>query len=294
MKMEVSHLAGGSVRAQAPSPLINEGFRLRAAARALKEHWPEYLIEAAGLCLFMLSACLFSALIFHPASPVNRKLASPFMLRALMGMMMGLTAIAIIYSPWGKRSGAHLNPATTLTFFRLGKVAAWDAVLYALAQFAGAVAGVSLSALALGHLISDSTVNYAATVPGKQGALAAFMAEALISFILMTAILFASNNARAARWTGVIAGGLVATYISIEAPISGMSMNPARTFGSAMGARTWTAIWIYFTAPPLGMLLAAEAYTRLRRGRAVMCAKLHHQNNQRCIFRCGYGKTGER
>lgn len=289
MKMEVSHLAGGSVRAEeeASSPTLNEGFRLRDAGRALKGHWPEYLIETAGLCVFMLSACLFSALIFHPASPVNRRLASPFVLRMLMGMMMGLTAIAIIYSPWGKRSGAHINPATTLTFFRLRKVAAWDALLYTLAQFAGAVAGVSLSALILGNLISDSSVNYAATVPGKQGVLVAFMAEALISFILMTAILFASNHARVARWTGVIAGVLVATYISIEAPISGMSMNPARTFGSAFGARTWTAIWIYFTAPPLGMLLAAEAYTRLKRD-SVMCAKLHHRNTQRCIFRCSY------
>lgn len=272
---------------EASSRILDKGFRLRAAGRALKEHWPEYLIEATCLCVFMISACLFSALIFHPASPLNRRLASPLIERVLMGAVMGLTAIAIIYSPWGKRSGAHINPATTLTFFRLGKVAAWDALLYALAQFAGAVAGVGLSALALGNLISDASVNYAATVPGKHGALAAFMAEALISFILMTATLFVSNNARAARWTGVIAGVLVATYISIESPISGMSMNPARTFGSAFGARTWTAIWIYFTAPPLGMLLAAEAYTRLRRNR-VMCAKLHHRNNQRCIFRCGY------
>jgi aquaporin Z len=308
MKMEVSHLAGGSVRVEKTdavfeafeaarpeaSPLmLNESLRLRGALRAVKEHWPEYLIEAAGLCVFMISACSFSVLIFHPSSVVNRMVASDFVLRALMGVMMGLTAIAIIYSPWGKRSGAHLNPATTLTFFRLGKVAPWDAILYALAQFAGAVTGVLLSALALGNLVSDSSVNYVATVPGRYGALAAFVAEALISFILMTAILFASNNTRAARWTGVLAGALVAAYISIESPISGMSMNPARTFGSAFGARLWTSIWVYFTAPPLGMLLAAEAYTRLLRGRAVMCAKLHHHNNQRCIFRCGYGRAGD-
>jgi aquaporin Z len=80
----------------------------------------------------------------------------------------------------------------------------------------------------------------------------------------------------------------VATYIALEAPISGMSMNPARTVGSAFSAHVWTAWWIYFTAPPLGMLLAAELYLRVRGARAVICAKLHHQNDQRCIFRCGY------
>jgi aquaporin Z len=82
------------------------------------------------------------------------------------------------------------------------------------------------------------------------------------------------------------------TYISIEAPLSGMSMNPARTFGSALSANTWTALWIYFTAPPLGMLLAAETYLRLAGARKVFCAKLHHHNNKRCIFRCNFQELG--
>jgi len=86
----------------------------------------------------------------------------------------------------------------------------------------------------------------------------------------------------------MFAGLLVMTYISIEAPISGMSMNPARTLGSAFSAANWTAIWIYFTAPPLGMLLAAELYVRPRGPARVLCAKLHHDNRERCIFRCNY------
>jgi aquaporin Z len=76
----------------------------------------------------------------------------------------------------------------------------------------------------------------------------------------------------------------VATFITIEAPLSGMSMNPARTVGSGFWAHDWTAVWVYFTAPPLGMLLAAELYLR-RYGRdRIFCAKLHHQNGKRCIF----------
>ena len=70
-----------------------------------------------------------------------------------------------------------------------------------------------------------------------------------------------------------------------------MSMNPSRTFGSAAVGSIWTSVWIYFTAPPLGMLLAAEVYQRIKAGRAVACAKLHHHNNQRCIFRCNFEAT---
>jgi len=91
---------------------------------------------------------------------------------------------------------------------------------------------------------------------------------------------------RLACFTGLFAGILVATYITLEAPLSGMSMNPARTLGSALSAHAWTALWIYFTAPPLGMLLAAEAYLRVQGAQRIFCAKLHHQNTKRCIF-CG-------
>jgi aquaporin Z len=205
-----------------------------------------------------------------------------------MGAAMGLTAIAIIFSPLGKRSGAHFNPAVTLTFLRLGKVEPWDAAFYTLFQFIGAIVGVLVAYLLFGSLIADQSVMFAATIPGPTGPLPAFLAEVAITFILMSVILTVSNTQRLSRWTGIFAGALVATYISIESPISGMSMNPARTFGSAAVGSIWTSLWIYFTAPPLGMLLAAEAYKRLKKVNSVACAKLHHQNNKRCIFRCNF------
>lgn len=110
-----------------------------------------------------------------------------------------------------------------------------------------------------------------------------------ITFILMTVILQVSNNQKLHKLTGVCAGLLVAIYITVEAPISGMSMNPARTFASALAGNSWTALWVYFTAPLIGMLAAAEAFIRTRGKNAVGCAKLHHQNHQRCIF-CGKPK----
>lgn len=255
---------------------------------ALKHHWPEYLMEATELGLFMFFACAFSVLLYYPASPVAQMIDDGLLRRLLMGMAMGSTAIAIVFSPLGKRSGAHFNPSVTWTFFRLGKIGAWDAAFYTLFQFAGGIAGVMLASLTLGNLVAHRSVNYAATLPGPHGPTVAFFAEILISFILMSVVLAVSASKRWARWTGMFAGALVATYITIESPISGMSMNPARTFGSAVGADVWMSLWIYFVAPPLGMLLAAEVYRRLNAGRAVACAKLHHHNNQRCIFRCNF------
>ncbi len=252
---------------------------------ALKEHWPEYLMEAAGLGIFMVSASVFTILLYHPASPALQVLPEEFPRRVLMGLAMGLTAIGIIYSPWGKQSGAHLNPAVTLTFFRLGKVAPCDAVSYIIAQFAGGVGGVALVATAAGKLLGQPSVNYVATLPGESGTGAAFLGEFIIAFILMSVVLGVSNTQKLARFTGLFAGACVAAFITFEAPISGMSMNPARTFGSAVLPQLWDSLWIYFLAPPLGMLAAAAAYLRLKH--AVGCAKLHHQNKLRCIF-CEY------
>ena len=251
----------------------------------VKRHWPEYAIEAAALGTFMISACSFGVLLEYTGSPVHRAIANPMLRRVLMGMAMGLTAICIIYSPWGKQSGAHMNPSITLAFLRLGKVHPRDAAGYMAAQFLGGVAGVAVAATLLPRYVPDPSVHYVATLPGPMGVLLAFVAEVAISFLMMSVILLVSNTASIARYTGLFAGLLVATYISVEAPLSGMSMNPARTFGSAFSARDWTALWVYFTAPPLGMLVAAEVYFRTRK--AVFCAKLHHQNNQRCIF-CEY------
>jgi aquaporin Z len=111
---------------------------------SLRKHWPEYLIEGACLGTFMVSACSFAALLGHPESPVQNWMLMGMPMRMLMGVAMGLTAIAIIYSPWGKRSGAHMNPAVTFTFWRLGKVKTWDAFFYAFFQFFGGISGVLL------------------------------------------------------------------------------------------------------------------------------------------------------
>jgi aquaporin Z len=262
--------------------------------RALRAHWPEYAMEAAGLGLFMLSAGILATALEHPGSLFRDALPDPVLRRVLMGVGIGLTAIALINSPWGKRSGAHLNPAVTLTFLRLGKVERWDALFYIASQTVGGTAGVLLVAALVRGPFTTEPVLYVVTRPGHAGSMAAFAGEFAISFALMTMVLWASNSARLSRHVGILAGLLLAAYITFEAPLSGMSINPARTLASALPAGVWTAFWLYLTAPILGMQLAAQLYLTVRGRREVYCAKFNHHSRQRCIFRCRFAQLEQR
>ena len=259
---------------------------MNGACMVLRQHWPEYLIEAAGLGVFMVVAGICVMLLEQPGAPLHQTIASPDLRRALIGVAMGLTAIALIYSPWGRQSGAHLNPAVTLTFLRLGKVAPADALFYVLAQFAGGIAGTLLLSALLGNRFTLPPISAVATLPGRQGVFVALAGEVAIAFVMMTTVLTANASARLMRWTGLCAGILVALYIAFEAPLSGMSLNPARSVASAVPSGLWHGIWIYLIAAPLGMLLAAELHLRL--GRRTPCAKLHHFTQRRCIFHCDF------
>ena len=265
-----------------------QAFVKRTAWTALSQNWRLYLYEGAELAIFMISACVCTVILFHPGYPALRVIPSSILRRILMGIGMGLTAILIIHSPMGKRSGAHFNPAITLTYLRLGKVAVWDAVFYVLFQFAGGVFGVGVSSLVLGKRLADPGVDYAVTVPGKYGTAAAFAAELFMAALLMGVVLWISNRPRIAGYTSYCVGILIAFYIVLFAPVSGFSINPARTVGSAVFAHLWTTGWVYFTAPLIGMMSAAEAYLRSYGPDRILCAKLHPDPNYPCFFRCHF------
>src|SRR3569833_694905 len=109
----------------------------------------------------------------------------------------------------------------------------------------------------------------------------------IISAVLMFVILSVSGTRRFAGLPGLTAGLLVALYISIESPLSGMSMNPARTFASAAPAMQWNHYWIYVFAPMIGMLSGAQLFLAIRGARKLTCAKLLHSVDQRCKH-CGF------
>lgn len=269
---------------QAPPPGLHPP-RLRAFATRVG--WIEATLEGVELGLFMTSACVFTVLFEHPKS-LGTILSSPWVRRSCEGLCMGLTAAALVYSPMGKRSGAHMNPAVTLTFYRLGRVHGDVATAYVVAQFLGAFAGVALSAIAIGAALGAPEVNYVVTLPGHNGVAMALACEALISGLLMFCVLWFSNHPRFHARTGWVAALLILAFIVFEAPYSGMSMNPARTLGSALFAQRFDALWVYFVAPPLGMLTAAEVYLRLPAARPIVCAKCNHTKAVRCPFHCAF------
>jgi aquaporin Z len=226
----------------------------------LHARWPEYLIEAWALGVFMISASVVTTALEEPHAMLRDMIAAPRARLALIGLAMGATAVALIYSPWGRRSGAHMNPAVTLAFLSLRRISGADALCYMLAQFTGGLLGVLASWWLLGEPFAQPPVSFIATVPGAAGPWAAFLAETMISLLLMLAILKVSNSRRWSPYSGLVAGCLITCYVTFESPLSGMSMNPARTLASAWPGNIWSGVWIYFTAPCLGMWTAARIF----------------------------------
>lgn len=254
---------------------------------ALRRHWPEYAIEGWALGMFMVSACVATVLLYDPRSPAFHLVEHEFWKRALMALAMAGTAVAIIYSRWGQRSGAHMNPAFTLSFWVMGKIKTVDAVWYAAFQTVGGVCGSLTAYVLTAGLVADPQANWAVTVPGPQGVGAALLSELIIAFILMFVVAVMLDS-RFDRFTGIAAGCLIFLYVLYESPYSGFGMNPARSFASALPADTWTAFWIYLVAPPAGMLTAVAVHSHfLGIESKFKQPKLMPNLVTRCIH-CGY------
>ena len=228
------------------------------------KNWTLYIFEGVGLGIFMISACLFSAMLegqtyVHDALPDN------LIRTMIMGMLMGGTALFIFYFPPTASSGSQINPAVTITFLRLGKMSLWDAMFYILFQFIGGLLGVFLMRFILGPVLIDPPVRSVVTIPVNDRVLSAAITEFLISLTTMLTVLFTSTQKELSRYTRIFCACLVTAWVILAGPISGFGMNPARTFSSALPAHTWTEIWLYMIMPVAGMLAAAECFLFINR-----------------------------
>jgi len=221
---------------------------------ALKTNWTKYLIEGWALGMFMISATFFAGFLELPQLPARHLIADPFVRRWLGGCAMGVTLVCLVYSGWGRRSGAHMNPAVTLTFLYLKKISRCDAAWYIAAQFAGGAAAMLLFKTLFPAFTAAPEVNYVLTRPGMAGIATAFLAEVAISLGMILTVLYSSDYKKTAPYTGVLAGLLLMLYITFESPLSGTSMNPARSIASALAAENFDYQWIFLTAPLIGML----------------------------------------
>ncbi len=244
MNMKISEGATGMAR-------IGSSFR--------KNH-VHYLQEALGLAIFMISACFFSAALEGKQSALHLAIPNGNLRSLIMGLLMGLTALFIFYSPFTAPSGSHINPAVTLVFLRMGKTCPRDAFFYILFQFIGGLAAVYVMVFLLGHSLTDEPVKYAATIPGKQGVAAAAITELIIAFIMISMVLFTSESKRYKKYTRLFAACLVCLNVVFAGPVSGFGMNPARTLASAIPGHVYTAWWIYLIIPFAGMLGATEFF----------------------------------
>ena len=245
-------------------------------------------MEAAELGVLMFCICLFGTLLYSDMPPIAPSALSTTAKPLLMGIAVAITTFLIIRSPFGRRTGAHFNPAITLTYFYLGRVHRWDTLYYVVSQFAGGLTGVFVAHRILGQRLSAPPVCYVITIPGEYGSFIAFFAEFVLSGLLMTVVLLASNRRLLARFSPVIVSTLIVFYYVLCPSLSGFSVNPARSFSSAIFAWIWQGIWVYFAGPCLGMLTAAVIYIRSMGSEKVYCAKVFHDLRSTCPFNCRF------
>jgi aquaporin Z len=239
---------------------IYAGTGMKQLVASWRKNYVHYLQEALGLGLFMVSACFFGAMIFSPGSAWYAIFPSMMYRNICMGLAMGGTALFLFYSPFTAPSGSQLNPAVTLTFLSLNKMCRYDAMFYMLFQLAGGTITVLFMQWKMGDILIQAPVSSVVTIPGKAGTGWAFVTELMIAFITMSMVLFTSNNSIWKKYTRICSAILVCSWVILAGPVSGFSMNPARSFASAFSSGIWTSFWIYLIAPFAGMLLAGWVF----------------------------------
>jgi aquaporin Z len=252
-------------------------------------HLAEYASEFFGTALMMAIGVGAITLMWSSGSPMREVIHSDGLRRLVTGIMFAGGATLVVLSPLGQRSGGHLNPAVTLAFWWKGQITTPDALAYVVAQILGALLGVGVIVAAAGS--AAKTVQYGMTAPGQGFSVATvFAAEILITFLLVFLILYSVNNQRFAPKTPYLAGSLVALLVFVEAPISGTSLNPARSLAPAVLMNSFQDQWLYWIAPLVGALIAVKLFGALfAKSEQSGCAKLYHTERYRCIFlNCGY------
>lgn len=278
--------AGGSAAARPPaghrqrsSDLVARG--TPGAGRDLGWHGRAYLAEALGTFLLVLVGLSVVIFDFGRGSPVAALVPDPLMRRILTGFLFGGVGALVAVSPIGRVSGAHLDPVLSWAFWAVGSLHWKDALLYTVAQTVGAVGAAFLLPGLWGGF--GASVLYGATVPGPAGVLAALAGEAVATFCLVAGILWFVAHKRLRPFTPGLIPPLVALLVGFEAPLSGTSMNPARSLGPAIVGHATGFLWIDLLGPAIGAAMAAWAV--VSPGRDHVAKVAYHDVDPRGRFR---------
>lgn len=238
-------------------------------------HWRLYMCELVATAVLMVIGLACVIVLSAPGTFLGKLLSAyPALQAALCGLCFGLAGTAAAMTPFGKVSGAHLNPSVTLAFMLSKKIVWIDALGYIIAQIIGAVLGTTI-VYCLGYIASswkiDAVVaHYGATTPYTGLSIwYALGSETLVTGLLIATLYWLAAHPRH-KWVTPWIGGIFFFVMNpLTAWISGNSANFARTFGPDLYAGNWSGLWVYLLGPFVGSSLAVIAI------KADILGKLH-------------------
>jgi aquaporin Z len=223
---------------------------------------PHVLIQGLSELLgtFVLVFFGIGAVLFCASSIGSALIPEPFWQRLFIGAWFGLAIVFVSYSPFGSYSGAHLNPAVTL-WQRLRKKCTTESLLmYWVSQGLGSVLAIWLLAALFPTLMK--TAHFGMTNPGSGYPLLGVLASEIVATFIVLLTVFLSGLSKKSRpYTAIYAAIVITLLVAIEAPISGTSLNPARSFGPAFVAGNFSYYWIYVVGPMTASVIGARILT---------------------------------
>ncbi len=247
--------------------------------------WGLYMSELIGTALLLLFGLSFVILDFGKGSFVVNAIPDAGLRRLITGFLFGSTGAAIAYSRVGKVSGAHINPVVTLSFYIKKKLSVRDTTGYIVAQFAGAIIGC-IPLLLWGS--AGKSVGFGSTTPGHGYTVwEAMLGEVVTTIGLIVGLFVFLGHKKLRKYTPLLFPFLYAVMVYLEAPLSGTSTNPARSFGPSVVSGIWTGWWIYFVGPLIGMAvgLSIHRLSWLKRFEVEVAKVYHFEHDIYGIFK---------
>jgi aquaporin Z len=203
----------------------------------------------------------------------------------VMGAVIAVSAAVVAYSPVGRLSGGHLNPAVTVAFWLQRRVSPIDLMGYVMSQVTGAIVGIAAARLVWGRVLASPAIRWGVVSSQHQwSTLAAGAAEVLVSTVFIGTVIAMLSHRRTARFTPTVVATVVVVMVWLVAPYTGVAFNPARGLGSAVFSGDFGFVNVYVTAPVLGAALAVGLWTLT--GRRALTASIYHDPSYPSTMRC--------
>lgn len=231
----------------------------------IKSDWKLFVAEAIGTGLLLFFGLSFVIFNWGEGSPVADIIPSEPLRRFVTGFLFGTVGCLVTISPVGKYSGAHINPAVTLAFWLRGRISSGTMIGYIIAQLIGGVLG-TIPLLFWGK--QGESVGYGITLPGEAGLIPAFWGEIIATACLIIYLYIFIGRKNLRNYTPYGIPFLYAILVWLEAPLSGCSTNPARSFAPALVAEDFTDHWLYWVAPIVGTVVVSLFFRWRRINRA--------------------------